>query len=405
MGSLRAWPTLTLGAAVSASIILLCPAGLAGQMMSRTATTLETIRRHPTFFHDKAVALIGTPVELAGGTLAGLSMEAPRQFVIAPRSGRVPFRPLELRGRLFDIGRFASDDSRLGPMNLPALITTVMGDRWPAREQLLVLHGSTWNDVEATPEPTMRNLALQPERFEGRTVTLRGRFRGRNLLGDLPAWPRQSEWDFVLQTADAAIWVVGKRPRGDGFDLATSSRAQTGRWLEVTGRVKVVETLPMIVADRLRQSDAATEAAEDVEPPPPALPAPEVVFSAPAQGEAEIAADVVVRAQFSRPVRPESLEANIKVRYAEGVSVALPKWTVTYRPAPMAAEIRFAMPLAGGVGVIVEFGSGIQTTDGANLTPMTLRFTTSGFPPAAARQSPRAPAGQPRPGRKTPDRP
>lgn len=360
-----------------ACAVLLWPAGLVGQVMQRTATTLETIRRHPVFFHDKAVALVGTPVETAGGALVGLSMEAPRQFIIAPRSGRVPTRLLELRGRFFDIGRFASDDSRLGPLNLTSVITTAVGDRWPAREHLLVLSGATWSDADMAPAATLRNLALQPERFEGQTVTLRGRFRGRNLLGDLPAWPRQSEWDFVLQTADAAVWVAGKRPRGDGFDLATTSRAQTGRWLEVTGRVKIADSLPVIVAERLRLADPDEEPEEAMDPAP-TLPAPEVIFSAPAQGEADIATDVVVRVQFSRPVLADSLRANIRVRYADGVSAERPEWTVIYRPAPMAAEIRFNTPLAPGVGVIVEFGEGIKAPDGVGLKPMTLRFVTSG---------------------------
>lgn len=378
MGFFRLWPPAPLGAASLACALLLVPAGLAGQVMSRTATTLETIRRHPVFFHDKAVALVGTPVETAGGVLAGLSMEAPRQFIIVPRTGRVPLRLQELRGRLFDIGRFTSDDSRLGPLNLVSVITTVMGDRWPAREQLLVLSGATWSDAEATPVPTLRNLALQPERFDGKTVTLRGRFRGRNLLGDLPAWPRQSQWDFVLQTSDAAVWVVGKRPRGDDFDLAPTSRAQTGRWLEVTGRVRIVDTLPLIVAERLRLADPEEEVGDAADPPPPALPAPEVIFSAPAQGEADIATDVVVRAQFSRPIRPDSLQPNIRVRYADGVAIERPAWTAIYRLAPMAVEIRFSAPLAAGVEVIVEFGGGIQAPDGVGLVPMTLRFTTSG---------------------------
>jgi len=377
MGAFRLWPSVPVCISGLACAVLLFPAGLAGQVMSRTATTLETIRRHPVFFHDKAVALVGSPVETAGGALVGLSMEAPRQFIIAPRSGRVPTRLLELRGRFFDIGRFASDDSRLGPLNLASIITTAMGDRWPAREQLLILSGATWSDADLAPAATLHNLALQPDRFDGQTVTLRGRFRGRNLLGDLPAWPRQSEWDFVLQTADAAVWVAGKRPRGDGFDLATTSRAQTGRWLEVTGRVKIADSLPVIVAERLRLADPDEEP-EEVMDPSPTLPAPEVIFSAPAQDETDIATDVIVRVQFSRPILADSLQANIRVRYANGVSAEPPVWTTIYRPAPMAAEIRFSTPLAQGVGVIVEFGEGITAPDGVGLKPMILRFMTSG---------------------------
>ncbi len=361
--------------ALAAIAIVLSPYRVGGQSMSRLATTLAAIQHYPIFYHDKAVTLVGTTIEADGGTLAALPMDAPKQFIVMPQSGRVPTRSLELRGRLFDIGRFASDDSRLAPLDLPRVIKATMGERWPVRGQLLILHGATWTDRDARPAATLRNLALTPELFQGQTVTMRGRFRGRNLLGDLPAWPRRSQWDFVIQTADAAVWVVGKRPRGDGFDLATTSRAQTGRWLEVTGRFEIVDDLPVIVADQLR----AAEPIDDTEPaeaPPPPMPPATVVFSVPTQNEADIPRDVVVRLQFSRPVRPASLEPNVSVRYADGVTDALPKWTVTYRPGPIAAEIRFATPLAAGVGVVVDLGAGVLSTDGVGIAPLTLRFTT-----------------------------
>ena len=372
MGHLRQWPVAL---AFTAGAMMLSALPISGQPMTRLATTLAAIQRYPVFYHDKAITIVGTTVEADGGTLAALAVDPPKQFIVMPQSGRVPVRLLEMRGRLFDIGRFASDDSRLGPLDLPRVIKAVAGDRWPARGQLLVLHGTTWSERDAQPAATLRNLALIPERFQGQTVTMRGRFRGRNLLGDLPAWPRRSEWDFVIQTADAAVWVVGKRPRGNGFDLSPTSRAQTGRWLEVTGRFEVVDDLPVIVAERLRPAEPIDDA-EPAEEPPPALPPAVVVFSAPTQDEADIARDVVVRLQFSRPVRPDSLEPNIKVRYADGVTETVPKWTVIYRPGPIAAEIRFATPLAAGVGVIVEVGAGVVSPDGVAVTPMTLRFTT-----------------------------
>jgi hypothetical protein len=372
MGSRGIWAAAL---ALTASVMLLAPFPLGGQTMTRMATTLAAIERYPVFYHDKAVTLAGTPIETAGGTLAALTVPAPKQFIILPQSGRVPVRQLELRGRLFDIGRFASDDSRLGPLDLPRVVNALYRDRWPLRGELLILQGTTWSERDAQQAPSMRNLALTPERFQGQTVTVRGRFRGRNLLGDLPAWPRRSEWDFVIQTADAAVWVVGKRPRGDGFDLATTSRAQTGRWLEVTGRLEIADDLPVIVATQIRTSEAIDDA-EPAEAPPAPLPPATVVFSVPTQDEAEIARDVVVRLQFSRPILPASLEPNIRVRYADGGTEAMPKWTVVYRPGPIAAEIRFEAPLASGVGVIVEVGAGVQSTDRVPVAPMTLRFTT-----------------------------
>lgn len=348
-----------------------------GQALTRIATTVQTVVRYPAFFHDKAITLVGTPVEVANGRERGFSVESPRTFVIAPRTGQPPDRGSEFRGRLFDVGRFLSDDSRLGPMNLPPIISNVMGDRWPAREQLFVLTGATWTEAPAANDASMRAIVMNPAAFEGRTVTLRGRFRGRNLLGDLPAWPRESQWDFVLQSADAALWILGRRPRGSGFDLSTTTRAQTGRWLEVTGRLEVRDDLPVLLATAIRAADAEDDAIDDPEPEAPPLPPPTVVFTAPTENEIAVSREVVVRVQFSRPLDESSLEDRVQVRYASAAA-QVPPFTVTYRPGPMAIEVRFEYPLAPGVAVTVDLLAGIVGPDGGALAPVTLRFTTSG---------------------------
>lgn len=350
-----------------------------GQAMSRMATTVEAVARYPAFFHDKVLALVGTPTPVAGGAHAGLPIEVPRTFVLAPRTGQVPERTLEFRGRLFDIGRMLSDDSRLAPLNLPPIITSLMGDRWPAREQLFILSGASWQDPPDRNTVSMRAIALSPSAYEGRAVTLRGRFRGRNLLGDLPAWPRQSEWDFVLQAADAAVWVAGRRPRGSGFDLNTTNRAHTGRWLEVTGRLEVRDSLPVLLADTIRTAAAEEDAVEVAEPPAPPPPAPELVFSAPTAGELGVPRDVVVRFQFSRPMREASFAGRVRVSYPEDPARPVPALTVTYRPGPMAIEIRFEGPLAPGAEVQVELLEGILSAEGPAFGGATLRFTTSGL--------------------------
>jgi len=356
--------------------LALATTGTQAQVMTRIATTLEAVLRYPVFFHDKAIAVVGPAVPLASGAQVGLSVEAPRHFVIAPRTGQPPDRPQEFRGRLFDIGRFVSDDSRLGPLNLPAIITSVVGNRWPARETLYVLTGSTWSDAPAQNDNSLRAIALAPSRFEGRSVTVRGRFRGRNLFGDMPAWPRQSQWDFVVQSADAAVWVLGKRPRGEGFDLTTTTRAQTGRWLEVTGKVEMRDALPVIIAESIRATTAEEEQSEAAEPVAAPQTPPTLVFSAPTQGETAIATDVLVRFQFSRPMRAATFEHQVRVRYAQNPTMPTPAFTVTYRPATMAIEIRFSGPLAPNAEVIVELLGGILAADGAPFAGTVLRFTT-----------------------------
>lgn len=348
------------------------------QVMTRLATTLEAIAAYPAFYHDKAVTLVGAPAPLPSG-VTGLPMPDPAQFVLQPRSGDVPQRAVELRGRLFDIGRFLSDDSRLGPLGLRSIIDTLSPDRWPARERLFVMTGATWAEPPSSTDVSLRAIALTPAVYDGRTVTVRGRFRGRNLLGDLPAWPRESQWDFVLQAADAAIWVLGRRPRGDGFDLNTSSRAHTGRWLEATGRIEIRESLPVLVADRLATATADDDEVEVPEPPPAPLPAPEIVFSAPTQNEVAVPPDVTVRVQFSRPMNAGSFDGQVRVRYPSTDALQPPPFATVYRAAPMAVELRFEYPLAAGTVVEVTLGSGITAADGGPFAGATLRFTTSGF--------------------------
>ena len=75
--------------------------------------------------------------------------------------------------------------------------------------------------------PTVRLVALDPESYVGKRVTLSGQFRGRNLMGDQPQAPNISKWDFVLHNADASVWVTGVRPRGKGFNLDVGARVDT----------------------------------------------------------------------------------------------------------------------------------------------------------------------------------
>lgn len=371
MPRLRVWPVIVAG------LLCLLPTAHA-QPLSRLATTLAAVLKYPTFHHDKSLAMLGTPVDVAGGAHRGLSVPAPATFVVAPRTGTPPDRRVELRGRLYDIGRFLSDDSRLGPLNLPAIISSVMGDRWPARETLFVLTGATWSDPPPDNDRSLRAIALAPAAFEGREVTVRGRFRGRNLYGDAPAWPREGQWDFVLQAADAAVWILGRRPRGDGFDLSPTTRAHTGRWLEVTGRLEIRDELPVILASGIRTADPQEEAPLDDVPEAAPLPPPELIFSAPAQNEVLVPRAVTVRLQFSRTMDADSLESGIVVRYPNAPQRQAPAFAVRYRAAPMAAELEFEAPLAPNEVVEVEIGPTVLASDGVPVARTTLRFTTSG---------------------------
>ena len=82
----------------------------------------------------------------------------------------------------------------------------------------------------------IRNLVADPSRYNGQQIAVLGKFRGNNLYGDLSIRDKRTPRDFVIKAADAAIWVTGRRPRGDGFRLDPKKRRDTGKWLTVIGQ-------------------------------------------------------------------------------------------------------------------------------------------------------------------------
>lgn len=60
-----------------------------------------------------------------------------------------------------------------------------------------------------------------------------GQFRGRNLYGDLPARSHLDKDDWVIKDELFALWVTGRRPKGEGFSLDAGLKRDTNKWLEV----------------------------------------------------------------------------------------------------------------------------------------------------------------------------
>jgi hypothetical protein len=361
-------------AAVCATAAGLTAANGLAQATQPVATSLVTIERYPTFFHGRTVSVIGTPTEVAG--IWRLPISQSRTFVVLPRDGRLPSRPVELRGVLFDVGQMSADDSRLSAAGVRAVVDSLSPDRWPARNTLLALTSATWTEAPAEAATSVRNVVMRPDAFDGRPVTLGGRFRAQNLYGDIPYWPRQSQWDFVLQAADAAIWVTGRRPRGRGIDLDPMTRRGAGTWLEATGTIRYENGLARLEATDIAAGKPMADAEQAPAAAPPALPPPAVIFSAPLDGESDIDPAVVIRVQFSRDMRESSFEGAIKVTYAGGTAPSVPAFAVTYQPGTRSVEIKFTAPLAPGTDVTVSLGPPITAHEGATLPATTIKFRT-----------------------------
>jgi hypothetical protein len=110
-----------------------------------------------------------------------------------------------------------------------------------------------------------------------------------------------------------------------------------------------------------------------------------VESSVPAEGEADVRRDVVIRVQFSRPMNPDSFADRILVTYSRADSVergeAQPPavtFSTTYDAASRTVDIIPTTPLERFRPVRVELLEGIAGADGSTLDAWELQFTTGG---------------------------
>jgi hypothetical protein len=139
----------------------------------------------------------------------------------------------------------------------------------------------------------------------------------------------------------------------------------------------------IVVAVRSATSQSREVVGIAISPIPP-LPL-DVDFSAPVEGEADVRLDARIRLQFSRDVKPESLEDRIRISYSLTDSVergeAQPPalaFSFDYDTGTRALELRPTQPLERFREVKVELLEGIAGIDGSVLRPWTLRFSTGG---------------------------
>jgi hypothetical protein len=225
---------------------------------------------------------------------------------------------------------------------------------------------------------------MEPARFDGQKVTIVGQFRGRNLYGELPESPVQGKFEFVLRSGDAAVWVIGVPPKGKTFNFDPSKRIDTGRWVRVQGTVRTGRGLTWLEGTSIELAptpEETTEVAIDLPPPPPV----EIMFTAPAEGEADVRSTERIRMQLSRDLDPATLKDHVRITYsatdskergeAQAPAVA---FTTTYTKENRALEIKPSEPLERFRLVKLEILEGVKGTDGGAMRPFTLTFTTGG---------------------------
>src|SRR5687767_640289 len=364
--------------------LMLTLAVVGAQPQPRRATTISALRNCPGFYHQQTVLVVGE----VKGTIerATIATDEGAIGLIArelPRDSKV-----EARGQFLDIGRMSQDDPRLIPFNLLERIRNAYQKRWPkpGEELLLILSNTVPPPGAANVSvPPLRSVAMEPARFENQKVAIVGQFRGRNLFGDLPEAPVQNRYSFVLRSNDAAIWVMGLQPKGRDFSFDPSRRLDSGRWVKVQGTVKTARGLTWLEGTTIELTPEPQQTTTEVEinvPPPPPV---EVLFTAPAEGEVDVRLTERIRVQLSRDLNTDTLKDRIRITYsatdsrergeAQPPSVAL---TTNYVKENRALEIRPAEPLERFRVVTVEILPGVKGTDGGDMLPFKLTFTTGG---------------------------
>ena len=359
-------------------------AGVAAGQTAHRPTTLAALDAYPSFFHRQPVVV---QAMAEGDFQAVFVTDGERRIralnVAPPVPGQVEL--LEIEGTYWDIGRLQPNDPRVEEHGIARLSEELFGKPWPATGELRLLIADETRGADEPEDATIRSIALAPAGFRDQTVTVTGRFRGRNLFGDVPEAPGVSPFDFVLQSSNAAVWIVGKEPKGRDFELDVMARVDTSRWLQVTGVVGGVDELIEIEAEQIEQIErpstpqpvAVTTDRRETGPPA------EVIFSAPTPDETDVPVDDLVRMQFSRDMDPESFEGHVEVEYFGAASAGSDgetplEFEVTYRRRNRVLNISFAEPLDEYRTLEVRLTDAILASDGAPLVPYTLRFSTGG---------------------------
>jgi Bacterial Ig-like domain len=368
------------------TLLLLAVATTASaQQATRRSTNLAALVAYPGFYHGRPILVVGT----VSTTDAGLRVTDDNGSIRLLSKGAAPDGLDEVRGEFWDIGRMKPDEPQLAGYDLKRTFNVDPTGAWPRPGEVTAIVATNVSPAQLPAAPSIRAIALNPSRYLDQKVTVTGQFGGRNLFGDLPDAPGKSRYDFVLRSADAAIWVSGAQPKGKGFNLSLDARIDTGRWLEITGTVRAGRGLEWldVVADGIQLGKAPTETAP-VETEPirvSAAPPPEVVFSTPTQDETDVSMGTAVRIQFSRDIDQATIKGHVLVRYldaqtAERGEPTTPtaEFTTQYTPATRVLELKFTKPLERFRTVRIELSSEILGTDKQPLKPWTLNFDLGG---------------------------
>jgi hypothetical protein len=138
---------------------------------------------------------------------------------------------------------------------------------WPAQSLTLLTISDRGKELPRKGTRTLADTGLDAAAVDGKPVRAIGQFRGANLCKDLPEASRHDPADWVLHTSEGPVWVTGRRPAGNGFQLDAAYRGDTTRWLEVRGKVLILDSVRYLKATKVSLIPRPPEA--EPEPCPP----------------------------------------------------------------------------------------------------------------------------------------
>ena len=369
----------------TALLVLALATAASAQTATRRSTNIASLAAFPGFYHGRPIVIVGT----VATTDKGVRVSDDNGSIRLLSKGPAPEGLDEIRGEFWDIGRMKPDEPQLAAYDLKRTFNVDPGGAWPRPGEVTAIIATAVSQALLPSAPSIRAIVLHPSRYVDQKVTVTGQFAGRNLFGDLPDSPGKTRYDFVLRSADAALWVSGAQPKGKGFNLSLDARLDTGRWLDITGVVRTGRGLEWldVGADSIQLGKAPTETPPaDTEPiHVPAAPPPEVVFSAPTQDETDVSMSATVRIQFSRDIDQATIKGHVRARYldsqtAERGEPTTPtaEFTTQYNAAARVLELKFTRPLERFRTIRIELSSEILGTDKQPIKPWTLSFDLGG---------------------------
>ena len=356
------------------------------QPATRRPTNIAALVAYPSFFHNRPILIVGTVTTTEKGMRVADDNGSIR---VLSKGTAVPDGLDEIRGEFWDIGRMKADDPQLNGYDLQKTFGVDPNGPWPRPGEVTAIIVTNASQAQLPVAPSIRSIVLFPSRYLDQKVTVTGQFSGRNLFGDLPDAPGKGRYDFVLRSADSAIWISGAQPKGKSFNFSLDSRLDSGRWLEITGVLKTGRGLEWleVTSDGIQLGKAPSEAppveAEPIRVAP--APRPEVVFSTPTQDETDVSMSTHVRIQFSRDIDQSTLKGHIKAHYIESQTTErgepttpAAEFTTQYTAGTRVLELKFTKPLERFRTIRIELGDEILGTDKQPLVPWTLNFDLGG---------------------------